>query len=80
MVQNQTNLPKYEPLPVRKKLIISQSDHKAAFGFLAADAVARFQLVSRARPGIFNKLVAIFLPALADTFPRVLKKLTSPSV
>ena len=51
----------------------------AAFGLLVAAAVAMFAPISRALPGFFNTLVAIFLPALEDIFPRILKKLPRPS-
>ena len=48
-------------------------------GLLVAAAAAIFEAVSRTLPGFFNKFVANFLPALAETLPKFLKKLHGPS-
>ena len=38
-----------------------------------------FAVISKAREGFFYTLVANFLPALAENFPKFLKKLPNPS-
>ena len=71
-----TNLPKYKPLPVWQKLITSGNVDNAAFGLLVVAAVVMFEVFSKALPGFFNTLVANFLPAFAEIFPKFLKKTT----
>ena len=38
-----------------------------------------FEVISKALHGIFNTLVAVFLPALSEISPEILEKLPGPS-
>ena len=60
-------------------MITSIIDDKAALGFRNAAALAMFGVISEALLGFFNTLVANLLPALAVKFPKLFKKLPSPS-
>ena len=73
------NFPRYTPRPLWYKFITSGSVDNTFFGFLLAAAVATFAPISNARPGFFNTLVANCLPALAESFPKFLKKSPNPS-
>ena len=61
------------------KIITSGSVDKAALGFLLAAAAVTLAPISKNLPGFFNALVANFLPALAESFPKFLKKLPTAS-
>ena len=62
-------------------MITSGNVDNAAFGLLVTAAVAinAVEVISKALPGFFNTLVANFLPAFAEIYPKFLKKLPNPS-
>ena len=61
------------------KIYYFESVDKAALGFLEATAVPILAPISRALAGVFNTLVDNYSPALAEIFPKFLKKLPRPS-
>ena len=73
-----TNLPKYNPLPVLQKGIISGGDFITFLGLLLAAAVAIFAVLSRALLGFWVHF-CLFFDTLNPFLPRIVNKSPSPS-